>query len=86
METLGYLAIHAHSGWRWIVLATLIFAIIKAFQNKKSEGAFDKKIAMFAMIAYHIQVLGGIVLLFVGPRVSASADYMKKMLMEEFGG
>lgn len=85
MKTLDYIAIHAHSGLRWIVLATLIIAIVTAYQGWKKNNPFEsknKKIALLAMMAYHIQVVGGIVLLFVGEHVVSSGEYMKKMLME----
>lgn len=76
--------LHAHSGWRWIVLITLLLAIFKGFQGWKKNAPFEKKdlkIALFAMIAYHIQFLGGLILIFTGPHMGV-AKYFKKMLME----
>lgn len=61
---------HAHSGWRWVVLLLLIAAIANAFskRNNAEFGAGDKKIALFALIASHIQLLFGLVLYFISPR------------------
>ena len=60
--------IPAHSGWRWIVLILLIAAVVKmniGWKGKKNFTAGDKKLAMFAMIAYHIQFLVGWILYIV---------------------
>jgi len=57
--------LHLHSGWRWIVLVLLAYAIINAYYKMsggKSYTGKDKKINLFAMIALHIQLLFGIVL------------------------
>lgn len=71
---------HAHSGLRWVVLALLIAAIVKAFSGKnggetmKSE---DKKVPLFALIATHTQVLLGLIMYFISPYVVFAADTMK---------
>ncbi|WP_018127742.1 hypothetical protein [Balneola vulgaris] len=65
--------LHAHSGLRWVVLVLLVLAIIKAFSGwfgKKEYTAGDKKIALFALIATHIQLLLGLGLYFISPKVS----------------
>lgn len=64
--------IPAHSGWRWIVLILLIAAVVKmniGWKGKKNFTAGDKKLAMFAMIAYHIQFLVGWILYIVSSKV-----------------
>ena len=71
---------HAHSGLRWVVLALLIAAIVKAFAGKKEGKAMkseDKKIPLFALIATHTQILLGLVLYFISPYVVFAADTMK---------
>ena len=63
MEESGglYMALkHAHSGLRWVVLILLIAAIAQAFSKKDTlldNG--NRKLAMFAMISLHIQLLIG---------------------------
>lgn len=59
--------LHAHSGLRWIVLVLLVAAVVNAWA-KKGKGTFtpgDKKLGLFAMIAFHTQFLIGWVLYFV---------------------
>jgi hypothetical protein len=66
--------IHAHSVWRWVVLILLLTAIFKAFsgwRGKKEFTAGDKKLAMFAMISFHIQFLIGWILYFVSQKGAA---------------
>lgn len=67
--------IAAHSGLRYIVLALLIIAIINALVNLKNENYLkkDKMINLFTMIFIHIQLLLGLVLYFIGPRVNFSS-------------
>ena len=64
--------IHAHSGLRWVLLVLVLMAIIKGFgglSGKKSFSAGDKKIAMFAMITCHVQLVLGLILLFVSDKI-----------------
>lgn len=59
---------HAHGSLRWIVLALLILAIVKGFKaasNGKDYTPKDDKINLFAMIAFHTQVLIGLLLYFL---------------------
>jgi hypothetical protein len=80
--------VHAHSGWRWIVLLLLIVAVFKALQGMKKNNSFlpkDKKIFLFAMIAYHIQFLGGLVLYFTSIKVNFIEGWMKSSLLRFFG-
>ena len=59
--------LHAHSGLRWVVLVLMILAIIKAFKGAKNNSEYlkgDDKIFLFAMIAFHTQVLLGLILYF----------------------
>jgi len=53
-----------HSLWAYVVLIVLIAAIIKAFMGLKSKGEFkskDLRIALFALIASHIQLIFGFI-------------------------
>jgi NADH:ubiquinone oxidoreductase subunit 2 (subunit N) len=56
-----------HSGWAYLALALLLFAVINALMGKSSGREFtarDRKIGLFALIASHIQLVVGLVLYF----------------------
>ncbi|NND76782.1 MAG: cytochrome B [Flavobacteriales bacterium] len=55
---------HLHSLLRWILLLLLVITIIKAFTSK-NYSAGDKKLALFTMIAAHVQLLLGFSLYFM---------------------
>lgn len=59
--------LHAHSGFRYIVLLMLVVALFTALKGRKNntftEG--DKKIYLFTMISLHIQLLIGLVVYFL---------------------
>ena len=57
-----------HSGWAYLTLALLLFAIINALMGKSSNREFtsrDRKIALFTLIVSHIQLVMGLLLYFV---------------------
>ena len=59
-----------HSGWAYLALVLLVLAIINSFLGSSSNKDFtakDRKIALFALIATHVQFLMGIILYFVSP-------------------
>jgi len=71
---------HAHSGFRWLVLALLVYAIINAiikWGNGSSYTDKDKKAGLFTMVFFHIQFLIGLVLYFLSPMVSFADGFMK---------
>ncbi len=60
----------AHSGWRYVVLVLLVFAVVQAlaglFGNKAyTEG--NRKLNVFTLISAHIQFVFGLVLYFLSP-------------------
>lgn len=63
--------LHAHSGLRWLVLISLILAIILAFYGwitKKEWKSADSKAGLFLMIFMDLQFLVGLILyVFVSP-------------------
>jgi len=74
-----------HSYWAYIVLIVLIFAVVNAFiglkANKKFE-AKDLRIALFALIASHIQLIFGFVAYYFSPfydtmRAAGMGEVMK---------
>ncbi len=70
MDVLYTIVKHSHSGLRWVVLILLVAAIVNAF-SKRSGGTVypgKDKLALFAFISTHIQLLLGLLLwLFLSP-------------------
>ncbi|GAA4406201.1 cytochrome B [Nibrella viscosa] len=64
--------VHAHSGLRWLLLILLLAAIAVAFSKWRSRdeyAASDNKLYVFAMVLTHIQLLIGLILYFLSPKV-----------------
>ncbi|MFV0571856.1 hypothetical protein [Xanthomarina gelatinilytica] len=60
-----------HSYWAYLVLLILVLAVINSIvklAGKKEYEAKDFRIALFALIVSHIQLLLGFILYFVSPR------------------
>ena len=65
--------LNLHSYWAFLVLAVLIIATINSIINyigKKEYGPKDFRLALFTIIVSHIQLLIGIVLYLVSPRLA----------------
>ena len=79
--------VHAHSGFRWVVLILMLTAIAKSFggKNKTEYKEGDRKIFLFAMIAFHIQYLGGLILYFISPKVNFIEGFMKDSVLRFYG-
>jgi len=78
--------IAAHSGLRYIVLLLLVIAVVNALLNLKS-GKFSKKdklINLFAMVVLHIQLLLGLALYFISPKVKFGSDTMSESIFRFF--
>ena len=79
---------HAHSGLRWFLLIALLYAIFNAFRKWQSGAAYtesDRKAGLFAFIFSHIQLLIGLVLYFISPKVgSFSAEVMREPVSRFF--
>jgi hypothetical protein len=59
-----------HSGWAYLALLLLLIAVVNAilgFTSKKDFTAKDRKIALFALIGTHTQLLIGLIVYFVSP-------------------
>ncbi len=78
---------HAHSGWRWIVFATILVAIIHAFinwRNGKMYNFKDRKPALFALIATHVQLIFGLIIYFLSPKVLFGSETMSNASIRFF--
>ena len=68
-----------HSGWAYVALILLVFAVINSFLGMSSKREFtakDRKIALFGLIATHIQLVVGLILYFVSPLGKAAIGQM----------
>jgi NADH:ubiquinone oxidoreductase subunit 2 (subunit N) len=69
-----------HSGWAYLALLLLlvvVFNSVLGISSKREFTAKDRKIALFGLIATHIQLLVGLILYFVSPLGSAAFGQMK---------
>lgn len=70
----------AHSGWAYLAFLLLVIAVVNSFIglfSKKDFAAIDRKIALFALISIHIQLVIGVIVYFVSPLGFASLGQMK---------
>jgi NADH:ubiquinone oxidoreductase subunit 2 (subunit N) len=68
-----------HSGWAYLAIALLVFAVVNSIIGKTSGKEFtakDRKITLFALIGVHLQLLVGFILYFVSPLGAASFGQM----------
>lgn len=66
-----------HSYWAYLVLIVLIVAVVNSivgYATDKEYGATNFRIALFTLIASHIQLLIGIVLYFTTPYFRAFSE------------
>lgn len=82
--------LHAHSGFRWIVLILLLITVAKAWVSaNKDFTSTDKKLVKFTVLFTHIQLIIGIVLYFVSPVISSFLETfpatMKDQTLRYFG-
>lgn len=78
---------HLHSGFRYIVLALILAAIIGSligWLGKKPYTNGNRKLNLFALISAHTQLLIGIVLYFISPLVQFNSETMKNNVSRYF--
>lgn len=79
--------LHFHSGLRWIVLILVIINVVNALDgmNKKRQSTpRDKKLSLFALISTHTQVVLGLLLYSISPKVEFSANTMSNAVLRFF--
>lgn len=67
--------VHAHSGLRWIALVLLLAAVAVAIGKWQGRSGYtdgNRKLYLFTLIAVHTQLLLGLVLFFISPKVNFS--------------
>ena len=73
-----------HSGWAYLALLLIIIAVVNSLIGIFSNKAFtatDRKIALFALIGTHIQLIVGLILYFVSPLGWASFGQMSDKML-----
>jgi uncharacterized membrane protein len=67
---------HTHSGLRWVALILILLAIYNSV-TAKEFGKRQKLINLFSMVSLHTQLILGLVLYFISPRVRFYQGWMK---------
>ena len=70
--------VRSHSGIRWIVLLLLIAVVVKSLPSagKTVPDAGARRLSLFTLIFVHLNVVLGIILYMISPRVQFSAHTM----------
>jgi hypothetical protein len=88
METTFYTIIrHLHSIIRWLLLAGLLGSIIPAvaaLSKKEVLSSFGRLFARLTVYFAHLQLLAGIALFIVSPRVIFSSESMRSPILRFF--
>jgi membrane protein DedA with SNARE-associated domain len=74
----------AHSGLRWVALALILWAIFNAFTSKEFNKR-EKLVNLFSMVSLHTQLVLGILLYNISPKVNFSEGWMKIPLFRFYG-
>jgi len=72
--------INIHKYWAYVALLLLLVAVIRAFMGKAAGRPFtvsDRKTALFALIACHIQLLFGLIVYGSSPLGYKALELMK---------
>ncbi len=78
---------HVHSGLRWIVLLTLLVAIVNAIGKTNGNRAYlrsDMQLSLMALVFTHVQLLVGLILYFISPKVVFSVESMSNDILRFF--
>jgi hypothetical protein len=80
--------IHAHSGLRWIFLVVIVLAVVHSARrlNRPGKPGGDRcgVLSRVTMILAHLQLVVGLVLYFISPKVIFAAESMKNSLQRFF--
>ncbi len=79
--------VHTHSGLRWIVLLLIILTVFNAVSGmggNKPVSPGLRKLSLFALISTHTQVVLGLILYFMSPKVQFSSETMGNAMLRFF--
>ncbi|QHV95894.1 cytochrome B [Spirosoma endbachense] len=65
--------VHMHSGLRWIALILLIAAVFIALSRWQGRNGYtdgNRKLYLFTLISIHLQLVIGLILYFISPKVN----------------
>jgi hypothetical protein len=79
--------LHAHSGLRWVALILILAAIFNSALgvSRNEYSKKDRLLNLFSMISLHVQLLIGLILYFISPKVSFTAGWMANKITRFFG-
>jgi len=70
--------LHFHSGWAYLtILMGVMFLIIVGFYalNKRARDQFVRKLGLFTIITFHVQLVTGAILYFISPKVESGDTF-----------
>lgn len=74
--------VSAHSGLRWLVLLFLIAAIYQTFSRRGKFGDIkEAKSVLITLILTHLQLLVGLILYFISPKVQFGGSTMSSSVL-----
>jgi membrane protein DedA with SNARE-associated domain len=74
--------VHAHSGTRWLTLIFLIAAIAIAWSNWSKKTNYPAgKTPLLGLIFTHVQLILGLALYFMSPKVQFASGVMKDTML-----
>jgi len=74
----------AHSGLRWVALILILWAIFNAFSSKEFNKR-EKLVNLFSMVILHLQLIMGLILYFISPKVKFFEGWMKDAVYRFYG-
>ena len=67
--------LHLHSLLRYLVLILMIISVVKAISGLRSSGNIkNNSIEFYTLIAFHIQVVTGLILYYISPVVQVALN------------
>lgn len=79
--------LHAHSGFRWLLLLFLLIVIVNALVKWVKRSAFrksDQRLNTITMSLAHLQLVIGFILYFISPKVIFDPGSFKEPLLRFF--
>ena len=79
--------VHIHAGLRWLVLIFILIAIFNSAYKLSKHSLTNNKDSIFnrlSLIFMHLQLVFGLVLYFISPKVIFSAASMKDSVLRFF--
>lgn len=79
--------VHTHSGLRWVVLLLIFLVILNSISGLTRGKAFtggDRTLGAITMGVFHLQVVLGLILFFMSPKVQFSGSTMSNALHRFF--